>query len=459
MRVDEITIHPRDNAMILATHGRGVWILDHLEPIQEYAAAQAAASATRSCSRSRPAMQWRTKDDQNDEFWGHQYFVGENPPIDAIIQFYLRRPVGELRLKITDLAGKEIRDLAIPANRNQAGIQTVCWDMRVQPLPAGPQPVVGPGGGAEAPGGAAGGGGGRAAAGGRRGAAGGGGGGGAAGGGAAGGGAAGAAGPPDFQGRGGGGPGGGPGGGLTGVPTGLPPSGVSPMNPCGGGGGGGRGGGGGAGGGGSQGPLVLPGTYNVALVVDGKTVDTKPMRVVADPDSMLTDLQRRRYYDTVMDLHEMQRRGTEIANGLNSMYLQMTDLASKVPTSSASDNVKKEFEALNKEFNTVREKFGVPPPAPPQGGFGGGGGGGGGGRGGGAPQEPNNLLNRAGTVKGQILTFYDVPSDTLAKAYADVKATLPKAIQEANAFLARAMTVSQALKKSDLNLTVPAPVK
>ena len=35
VRVDEITLHPRDNAMIVATHGRVLWILDHLEPIQE----------------------------------------------------------------------------------------------------------------------------------------------------------------------------------------------------------------------------------------------------------------------------------------------------------------------------------------------------------------------------------------------------------------------------------------
>ena len=43
VRVDEITIHPRDNAMLIATHGRAIWILDHLEPIQEYSAAQTAA--------------------------------------------------------------------------------------------------------------------------------------------------------------------------------------------------------------------------------------------------------------------------------------------------------------------------------------------------------------------------------------------------------------------------------
>src|ERR1039457_5222596 len=40
VRVDEITLHPRDNSMILATHGRAIWILDHITSIQEYTAAQ-----------------------------------------------------------------------------------------------------------------------------------------------------------------------------------------------------------------------------------------------------------------------------------------------------------------------------------------------------------------------------------------------------------------------------------
>ena len=53
VRIDEITLHPRDNAMILATHGRAIWILDNLAPIQEYAAAQTADGRTRSCSRRR----------------------------------------------------------------------------------------------------------------------------------------------------------------------------------------------------------------------------------------------------------------------------------------------------------------------------------------------------------------------------------------------------------------------
>ena len=44
VRIDEITLHPRDNAMVLATHGRALWVLDHLESIQEYAAAHAATA-------------------------------------------------------------------------------------------------------------------------------------------------------------------------------------------------------------------------------------------------------------------------------------------------------------------------------------------------------------------------------------------------------------------------------
>ena len=111
----------------------------------------------------------------------------------------------------------------------------------------------------------------------------------------------------------------------------------------------------------------MPGRYTVALVVDGKTVDTKPIRVVPDPDSILTDLQRRRYYDTAMDLHEMQRRGMEMESALQQLLPQMTDLAAKIPgMSNVPDPVKAQFDALNKEFTTVREKFGVEPPDPNQ---------------------------------------------------------------------------------------------
>src|SRR5205085_2259624 len=116
----------------------------------------------------------------------------------------------DVKLKITDGAGREIREIAIPANVSKAGINTACWDLRVQPAPA-PNPGNFPGA------------------------------------------------------QGGGGGGGGRGGNQPAAdPFGFGCSG-------GGGGFGGGGGGFGGGGGGNPGPMVLGGTYNVALVVDGKS--------------------------------------------------------------------------------------------------------------------------------------------------------------------------------------------
>ena len=107
----------------------------------------------------------------------------------------------------------------------------------------------------------------------------------------------------------------------------------------------------------TQGPHVLPGTYNVALVVDGKTIDTKPMKVVVDPGSPVAPTsQRKRYNDIVMDLHDMQRRGTQVADGAERRSTtQMTELASKIKDmNNVPAAVKTQFDALNKEFEALR---------------------------------------------------------------------------------------------------------
>jgi photosystem II stability/assembly factor-like uncharacterized protein len=403
VRVDEITIHPRENSMLVATHGRSLWILDHLEPIQEYTAAQVADAKLFSAPT---ALEWKSKDDRNDEFWGHNYFIGENPPTEAVIQFNLKRPATKLAVQINDASGKMVRVVPVPANRNVAGIQTVCWDLRVEPIPTPPN-------------------------------------------------AAGAA--PGRGGGGGGGRGGAEATNIPGVPTPVPSPGYMPSNPCSTGEGGGRGGGGGGGfgggGGGNAGPYVMPGTYTVALMVDDKSVDAKPLRVVMDPAVQFTEAQRKRYNDIVLDLHDLQRRATDASAPLNALYPQVTEVANKIKDmSNVPADVKAQFESFTKEYDAVRKKFGVPAAAAPAAGRGGGGGGGG--RGGGGP-DPENVLARAATVKGSIMGIWETPSDGLVRQYNDVKAALPKAIAEANSFLGKVPAMSSALKNYNLTLTVP----
>ena len=138
VRIDEIALHPRDNAMILGTHGRVIWVLDNMSPIQEYAAAQAATADAKLFAPAPAAMYRRPARDRNYEFWGDQIFYGENPPQAAVITWLLKKPAGEVALRITDAAGKAVREISGPvlANSNKAGIQSACWDLRVQPVPA-----------------------------------------------------------------------------------------------------------------------------------------------------------------------------------------------------------------------------------------------------------------------------------------------------------------------------------
>ncbi len=138
----EITLHPRDNDMLLATHGRGIWILDDLTPIQQ--AAQA-LQADAYLFDTRPAVQFNPANDRTN-FAGHRRFWGKNPEFGAAISYALKSEAKEVRLSIRDAGGAVVREIAGDAVRDarKAGINRLHWDLRHDPLPA---PRAGGGGG------------------------------------------------------------------------------------------------------------------------------------------------------------------------------------------------------------------------------------------------------------------------------------------------------------------------
>jgi photosystem II stability/assembly factor-like uncharacterized protein len=410
VRIDEITLHPRDNAMLLATHGRALWILDHLEPIQEYAAAQSTTADAKLFSPPPVAMYRRPARDRNYEFWGDQTFFGENPPQAAVISWLMKKQSGDVKLKITDAAGREVREISgtTLANSGKPGMQSACWDLRVQPVPAA---TTGRQGGTAGRGG----------------------------GGGAGGGGAGA----------GGGAGGGGGRGGQQTPS---PFGAGCVT-----GGGGFGGFGGFGGG-NPGPYVLPGVYNVSLIVDGKTIETKPLRVADDPEVVLTSVERKKLFDMAMEMHELQRRGAETANALTPLNTKVTELAPQV---SANTNipaeVKASFDQFSKDLSVMIAKFAQPAGGRGFGGGGGGGGGGaaGGGRGGAANES---VMAQAAQAKNGLMGGM-WPTEQTMKAYGETKTKMPKTIADANALLVKAQALSAQLAKYDVTLPVPAATK
>ncbi|HEV8151034.1 MAG TPA: hypothetical protein VGP61_12680, partial [Gemmatimonadales bacterium] len=130
--VYEITLQPRDNAMILATHGRGVWILDQLSPFQEAVKAQAADAYLYPLP---PVYQRGRSGLKYYQSQGDMQYFGENPRFGAPVQYTLRSKADSARIVIKDGAGTVIRELKGGALKDglAPGINTVVWDLQIEP--------------------------------------------------------------------------------------------------------------------------------------------------------------------------------------------------------------------------------------------------------------------------------------------------------------------------------------
>lgn len=135
--------HPRENDLIVATFGRGIWILDDVTPIQQ---AVDALRADAYLFDMRPALQFNQAHDKW-WMWGDRRFWGENPPAGAVISYYLGTTARDVRLTIRDTAGSIVRQMALDEMPAPAagGIRRVVWNLRHQPLPepAGPSRPAG----------------------------------------------------------------------------------------------------------------------------------------------------------------------------------------------------------------------------------------------------------------------------------------------------------------------------
>lgn len=149
--VDDIVIHPRENDLIFGTHGRSVWVLDDITPLEQLD--EKVLASDLHLFDIRPATAWRMYGHKGST--GHKMFIGQNPPYGALINFYLKsKPDEKERMKITilDKEGKTVREIicapapavppvapefapfapALPCEP-KPGINRVTWDLRYGP--------------------------------------------------------------------------------------------------------------------------------------------------------------------------------------------------------------------------------------------------------------------------------------------------------------------------------------
>jgi hypothetical protein len=133
--------------MLLATHGRSLWILDDITPIQR---AAEAARTSAYLFDIRPATQFSPSNEYAN-YHGDRRFWGQNPEFGAFISYYLRDAAKDLRITIRAANGAAVREMSADDLKNaaSAGLNRTYWDLRHQPVeaPRGGGRLGGPGGG------------------------------------------------------------------------------------------------------------------------------------------------------------------------------------------------------------------------------------------------------------------------------------------------------------------------
>lgn len=135
----------KNGDLVLATHGRSIWILDDLTSLREMT--PAIAGKPLYAFAPRPAVRWQIR----ERF--HEKGPGENPARGATLDYWLKdKPKGEVTLEIKDAKGALVRTLSSkkrepdfaaddpdapdddpkPALAAAAGIQRAEWDLNAE---------------------------------------------------------------------------------------------------------------------------------------------------------------------------------------------------------------------------------------------------------------------------------------------------------------------------------------
>ncbi len=123
--VDDILVHPEARDLLVATHGRSLYILDDVRPLQELTPEVLAKELY--LFEPRPALGTNLLPGFAD--WaGSAVFRGENPPEGALLTYYLKdTTVDGVKIAIENASGQPVASLTGPG---YAGLNRMTWDLK-----------------------------------------------------------------------------------------------------------------------------------------------------------------------------------------------------------------------------------------------------------------------------------------------------------------------------------------
>ena len=121
--VDDIAIHPRERDLVIGTHGRSVWVMDDITPLEHWTAATPGDTLTFFPPRGATAYYTHML----GGVWGQRMFTAKNPAYGACLNYYVGTELdGGVTLTVTDSAGRTVRKLTGPGT---PGLHRVTWDL------------------------------------------------------------------------------------------------------------------------------------------------------------------------------------------------------------------------------------------------------------------------------------------------------------------------------------------
>jgi hypothetical protein len=121
-----LTIQEEFKDMVIATYGRGFYILDDITPIRELS--ETVLASDLHLFTQRPA--YRFHEVQGIKTEGRTMTTGNNPPYGMDINYYLGNSAQQVKIEILKKDGTLIRTLV---GKKEAGVNRVWWDLRYEP--------------------------------------------------------------------------------------------------------------------------------------------------------------------------------------------------------------------------------------------------------------------------------------------------------------------------------------
>ncbi len=126
--VRDMVIQKRENDLVVATHGRGILIIDDITPLRFLT--PDILDEDMAFLPSRPYI--LKNQGYTQEFAGNDGFVAPNPPEAAMLTYYLKKRhfFGDMHIEVYDQNGKKIKELAAGKRK---GINRVPLGIRLKP--------------------------------------------------------------------------------------------------------------------------------------------------------------------------------------------------------------------------------------------------------------------------------------------------------------------------------------